>query len=133
MKEWSPLAVDAIMKIEIKQWGHTQVYVPERTDTYIEYVTTYVSAPVLDQNGKILYYETQPVRVPVERARVIPAHYEKVVHAGAEFSVTSAKTQQKIWILLDLRDANMFKTPYDMTERIFKRGLDQFRELTQSK
>lgn len=132
LRDWIPFITDAFLNIKIKQWGYTKVFVPETTETYTDYETTYVSVPYYDQNGN-LSYSTQQVQVPVEKTRVIPAHYEYFAHAGAEFTLISASGQQKIWMLLDLRDASGDKVPIEMTERILARAMNQFQNLTNRK
>ncbi|VBB04999.1 Hypothetical protein LUCI_0205 [Lucifera butyrica] len=129
MREWAPLITDAFLNVDIKQWGYTKVFVPESTYTYTDYVTNYITVPYYDPHGNLLY-RTQPIQVPVERTQTIPAHYDSVAHAGAQFSLITAKGRQKVWMLLDLRDAGGSKEPIEMTGRIVTRAMERLREVT---
>lgn len=131
MQAYAPLVADAILRVNVKALGTTQVFVPQSMYTYTEYQTTYVSTPVFLPGGRV-YYTTTAIQTPVMRTMVVPAHNENVGHAGAEFTLVTCKNQQKIWLLLDMRDGKE-KVPLEMTERIFQRAMDQFRELTDYK
>lgn len=129
MLEHTPLVADGILRVNIKALATTQEFVPASVYTYTTYQINYISVPVYQPRGGV-YYTTQAVQVPVQNTSVIPAHNDNVGHAGVEFTLVTSKSQQKIWLLLDMRDGKE-KIPIEMTERIFQRALDRFRELTQ--
>ncbi len=116
---------EAKLDIKIRQWGYTQQYVPDTIENYTEYQNTPVSVVQYDSNGRP-YTTIQWVQVPIERSRIIPAHYEPIAHAGAECTLTNNKTGAKIWMLIDLRDAKGDKVPSEMMERILRRALERF-------
>lgn len=128
LNEYTPKLAEAVLDIQIKALATTQVFVPESMYTYTEYQTSYVTVPVYGANGNV-YYTTQAVQVPVQRTSVIPAHYETVGHAGAEFSLKTTGASRKVWLLVDMRDGNG-REPVAMLDRIVKRAMDEFREVT---
>ena len=128
---YNPMVADVILSVTIKALGTTQIFIPECLYTYTEYQTSYINIPVHTPDGRI-YYTTQVIQTPVSRTSVIPAHNENIGHAGAEFSLITVNNQQRIWFLLDMRDGKE-KIPIEMTERIFKRAMDRFRELADYK
>ncbi|MBP2627267.1 MAG: hypothetical protein H6Q68_1978 [Firmicutes bacterium] len=127
MLEHTQLVADGILKVNIKALAMTQEFVPASVYTYTTYQINYISVPVYLPRGGV-YYNTQAVQVPVQNTGVIPAHNENMGHAGVEFTIVTSKIQQKIWFLLDMQDGKE-KIPLEMTERIFQRALDRFREL----
>jgi len=128
MLEHTSILADGILKVNIKALSTTQEFVPVSVYTYTTYQINYISVPVYLPRGGITY-TTQAVQVPVQNTSVIPAHNDNIGHAGVEFTLTASKNQQKIWLLLDMRDGKE-KKPIEMTERIFQRALDRFQELT---
>jgi hypothetical protein len=128
MKEYAPQVADGVLTVSVRALGTSQVYVPERVYYYTTYQTQYIQTPVYHPNGGVSYI-TQAIQVPVQNVGVTPAHYETIGHAGAEFTLVAGADRQKVWILVDMRDGNG-KVPLEMTGRIFKRAMDQFRKLT---
>lgn len=126
--ELLPKAVDAHLTVKVRQWGYIQVYVPETTETYTEYRSTPIHVVQYDANGNAKTV-VQWVEIPIERVRIIPAHYEPLAQAGLEFVLTDANSGQKIWMLLDMREARGGKTPADMAGRIVSRLIEQLTEL----
>lgn len=115
-------SADAVLAITIRQFGRTDRFVKESTR-----IVTHTEAIVIDTpNGP------RQILMPAPTEETTPAHYEHDSHAGAEFMLTDSKTRQKVWTLLDLRDAkNSTKPPIDMTERIFERAVDMLQQLIQ--
>lgn len=122
--EYGPKVVDGHLTIEVQQWGYSQLYVPEAWESYTKYCSMPVRVVKYDAKGKSTT-TTQWEQVPVEAMRLVPAHYNQIAHAGLNFSLTSSRTGEKVWILLDLRDADGSKVPVEMTERILKRAADR--------
>lgn len=123
--EYTPSLADARLTLKVRQWGYTQEYVPEAWESYTEYRSVPVSVIETDTKGNrtvTTHWEEQPFKA----MRYVPAHYKQVSHAGLELTLTSIKTGEKVWILLDLRDAEGSKAPFDMTERIIRRATDQY-------
>ncbi len=131
IKEYTPLAADGTLTVSIKALGTTQVFVPASVYYYTTYQTSYIQTPVFLPGGGVTYV-TQTIQTPVQNTGMTPAHYDSIGHAGAEFSLVAGSERQKIWILVDVRDGNG-KVPLEMTERIFKRAMEQFRKITDYK
>ncbi|MCE5286608.1 MAG: hypothetical protein LLG02_12275 [Pelosinus sp.] len=124
MKEWMPQVVDAILKVDIKQFGYTEQFVPAHEESYTDFETTHVTDTKYDNKGN-QYTEDREITTPVERTRFVPDEYITYAHAGAEISLFAGKNQQLVWQLVDLRDANGCKVPLEMEERIFDRSVSQ--------
>lgn len=124
MKEWMPQVVDAVLKVDIKQFGYTEHLVPAHEENYIDYETTYITVTKYDNKGN-QYTENSEIKTPVERTRYVPDYYIIYAHAGAEFSLFVEKNQQLVWRLVDLRDATGYKVPLEMEERIIDRSMSQ--------
>lgn len=128
LTEYTSKIVDAKLTLKVRQWGYTQVYVPETWETYTRYRSVPVKVIETDTKGNRTV-TTHWEQVPFEEMRLVPAHYNQISHAGLELSLVSSKTGEKVWMLLDLRDANARKKPIDMTERIIKRAIGRFASL----
>lgn len=128
IKEWMPKVVDAILKVDIKQFGYTEQLVPAHEESYVDYVTTYITDTRYDNKGN-QYTEQHEIKTPVEKTRYVADYYLEYAHAGAEISLIAGKNQQLIWRLVDLRDATGYKVPLEMEERIFDRALDQLKKV----
>lgn len=128
MKEWMPQVVDGILKVDIKQFGYTEMLVPAHQENYTEYETTYITVTKYDNKGN-QYTENSEIKTPVGRTRYVPDFYMIFAHAGAEFSLFMGKNQQMVWHLVDLRDATGYKVPLEMEERIIDRSMSQFRKV----
>lgn len=118
---------DAVLNLKILSLGYSRALVPGEWKTE----TTYVSQPVVIpkvENGRTTY-ETEYVSTPIVTRKFVPEHYIKISNAGLEFTLIDAKTQKKIWILLDSRENDEMKEPIGMAERILKRTADQFLKL----
>lgn len=131
MREYTPTLTDAVLTVTVKAMSTEQFFVPERMYTYTTYQTQYVYVPVYDpyRGG---YTTVQTIQVPVQNTGITPAHYESVGHAGAEFALARSGDGKKLWLLVDMRDGNG-KVPVEMTDRIFKRSMDQLRDATKNK
>lgn len=131
MREYTPTLTDAVLTVTVKALSSEQVFVPERIYTYTTYQTQYVNVPVFDPyRGN--YTIVQSIQVPIQNTGITPAHYESVGHAGAEFALAKSGDGKKLWLLVDMRVGNG-KVPIEMTERIFKRSMDQLRDATKSR
>lgn len=119
---------DAFLKLKVLSLGQSKVLVPGQWKTEIIYVDEPVLLSRTDGNGNTTT-ETQYVRKPRNVKKFVPEHIEMISNAGMEFSLTDAKTQKKIWILLDSREAGAEKEPIGMAERILKRTVEQFLKL----
>jgi hypothetical protein len=128
MDQFTPIYADAVLKVKVKALGYTKVWVPDRTERYTEYQEVLVNTEYRDSKGRVVGYKTDKVQVPVEKTRLIPAHYAYTAHAGAELSLLS-KQGQSVWMLVDMREAPGTKVPIEMTQRIFNRAVDKFFEL----
>lgn len=128
MRQRLAQVVDAELSIEVRQWGYSKEWVPDSWESYTEYRSTPITVTDYDEKGNARS-RVQWVQVPVEKTRLVPAHYTQFAHAGLVFTLTNAKTGAKSWMLLDLRDASGTKVPLEMTERIVKRAIDRFATL----
>jgi hypothetical protein len=127
IQEWTPRVVDAVLKVEIRQFGYTKMFVPAHEEIYTDYETTYITDTKYDSQGN-QYTETHKIETPVERTRYVADHYITYAHAGAVFSLFNAKNQL-VWQLTDLRDAGDDKVPIEMEERIFDRSLGKLKNV----
>ncbi len=131
MREYTPKLVDAILTVTVRALSTEQIFVPDRIYTYTTYETQNVYVTRYDPyRGN--YTDVQTVKIPVQHTGVIPAHYENLGHAGAEFALALSGDGKKVWLLVDMRDGNG-KPPLEMTERIFKRSMDRLRNATKSR
>ena len=128
LTEYSPKVADAQLTLRVQQWGYTQVYVPESWESYTRYRSVPVKIVETDAKGNRTV-TTHWEQVPFEEMRLIPAHYNQISHAGMTLSLTNSKTGEKVWMLLDLRDADASKKPIEMTERILRRAAGRFASL----
>ncbi|MBP2636735.1 MAG: hypothetical protein H6Q72_2642 [Firmicutes bacterium] len=128
LTEYTPKVADAQLTLRMRQWGYTQVYMPETWETYTRYRSVPVKVIETDAKGNRTV-TTHWEQVPFEEMRLVPAHYNQISHAGLDLSLVSSKTGEKVWMLLDLRDADASKKPIDMTERIINRAVGRFGSL----
>ncbi len=131
MSEYAPKLTDATLDVTVRALSTTRIFVPESVYYYTAYERRYVSVPAYTHRGTV-YYTTQQVQVPVQRSEIRPAHYEYFGHAGAEFALARSGDGKKLWLLVDMRDGKA-KVPLEMTERIFKRAMDRFREVADNR
>ncbi len=131
MREYGPQLADAVLTVAVKALSTTRVFVPESVYYYTTYEKRHVSVPAYTHHGTV-YYTTQEIQVPVQRSEIRPAHYEYFGHADAEFALVRNRDGKKIWLLIDMRDGKA-KVPLEMTERIFKRAMDRFREVADNR
>lgn len=122
-----PQAYDNKLMLYIRQYGETDVWVPEKT----RYVTTNrvieVKEERYDLSGK-LRTTIKKVTVPVTEKQTTPAHYEIWTTAGVEMQMLD-KDGTPVWQLIDFRDSSDKRNPYSMTERILNRVIDKLVEL----
>lgn len=126
--ENAPVFADAQLTITVRQWGYTQEYVPEKWERHTEYRSVPVKVIETDARGRRTV-TTHWEQVPFEEMRLVPAHYKQISHAGLALTLTNYKNGEKVWMLLDLRDAEGAKAPIDITERIIKRATERYASL----
>lgn len=122
MDLFTPIIADAILNSKVTSFGYDQRFVAESYSTYTEQVETEIYVDVQDSTGKWTR-EKKIIRKPVERIRIIPAHYDTYGNAGMDYTLIDTKTNETIWMLRDIREAGG-KNPIDMTERIIKRAAE---------
>ncbi|MDU2063285.1 MAG: hypothetical protein E6713_00495 [Sporomusaceae bacterium] len=125
--KFTPIIADAVLNIKVTAFGYDKRFVPESSYTYTEQVESEADMEVLDSNGRWVHKKMK-VRKPVERTVVTPAHYDTYANAGMEYILLDSKTNEAIWMLRDIREANG-KDPMGMTERIMNRAADYMLKL----
>lgn len=128
MQTYTAIYVDGTFKVDVSELGYTRVWIPEKVETYTENQEVTVTTELRDANGRVTGTSTSKVTIPVEKVRVIPAHYLYTGHAGATFTIAEEKKQQPIWTIVDIREA-YDKDPFGMMQRILKRTMDKWNEL----
>ena len=58
--------------------------------------------------------------MPVERLKIVPAYYKNVANTGVKSVLKDAKTNENIFMVLDVRDSE-YKGILPMTNRILER------------
>ena len=119
---FTPIIADAILNIKVTSFSYDQRFVPESSYTYIEQVETEIDTSYQDSSGRWVHGKKK-IKKPVERTRITPAHYDRYGNAGMDYTLIETKTNEPIWMLLDVREARG-KDPIDMTERIINRAAD---------
>lgn len=122
-----PSMVDAILQIKVISFGYDQRFVPEVIRTYREQVEKEVEVDVRDSKGKWVKKKVK-VKQPVERTVITPEHYDMYGNAGLTYMMVDAKTNETIWMLLDIREARG-KDPLAMTGRIIVRAAERLSKL----
>lgn len=119
---FTPLLTDAVLHVKVSSFGYDKRFVPEKISTYIEQVEVETEVHIQDSKGH-WRTETRKIKKPVERVVVTPAHYDTYGNAGMKYMLVDNKTDETVWMLLDVREANG-KDPIDMTERIINRAAE---------
>ena len=119
--------VDAILQIKVISFGYDQRFVPESSRTYKEHDETEVEVDVRDSTGKWVKKKVK-VKQPVQRIVITPAHYDTYGNAGLTCMLVDAKTNETVWMLLDIREARG-KDPIAMTGRIITRAAERLSKL----
>ena len=116
----TPSIVDAILHSKVTSCGYDQRFVAEAINTYREQVETEVEVDIQDSRGKWVKKRVK-VKQPVQRTVITPAHYDTYGNAGMTYMLVDAKTNETVWMLLDIREAGV-KDPLAMTGRIITRA-----------
>ncbi|MDR7868797.1 MAG: hypothetical protein RIN56_18545 [Sporomusaceae bacterium] len=119
---FTPLITDAVLHIKVSSFGYDKRFVPEKISTYIEQVEVETDVYIQDSKGNWIQ-QKRKVKKPVERTSITPAHYDTYGNAGMKYMLIDNKTNESVWMLLDVREANG-KDPIDMTERIINRAAE---------
>lgn len=119
---FTPLITDAVLHIKVSSFGYDKRFVPEKISTYIEQVEVETEVHIQDSKGHWIT-EKKKVKKPVERTVITPAHYDTYGNAGMKYMLVDNKTDEAVWMLLDVREA-YGKDPIDMTERIIHRAAE---------
>lgn len=127
MESFTPSIVDAILQIKVTSFGYDRRFVPESSHTYKEQIEKEVEVDVRDSNGKWVKKKVK-VKEPVQRTVTTPAHYDTYGNAGLTFILVDAKTNETLWMLLDIREARN-KDPMAMTGRIIARSAKNLSKL----
>lgn len=127
MDSFIPNMVDAILQIKVTSFSYDQRYVPESVRTYREQVETEVEVDIQDAKGKWVK-KTVKLKQPVQRTVITPAHYDTYANAGLTYMLVDAKTNETVWMLLDIREARG-KDPMSMTGRIITRAAQRLSKL----
>lgn len=127
MDSFTPSIVDAVLQIKVTVFGYHQRFVPESSRTYTEQVEREVEVDVRDSRGKWVKKKTK-VKRPVQRKVITPAHYDTYGNAGLTYMLVDAKTNETVWMLLDIREAKD-KDPMAMTGRIIARVAERLSKL----
>lgn len=118
-----PAVADAILKVTITAHNYSTVHIEQTTEIYTDYEYRTIYEPYYN-SGRYAGSIARTIQVPVTKTRFVPAHDIQIAHAGAEFVLEDAKTQQSVWRLVDIREAPS-KSALSMTERIFERAKGQ--------
>ena len=127
MDSFTPSIVDAILHIKVTVFGYDQRFVPESSRTYKEQDEKEVEVDVRDSKGKWVKKKVK-VKEPVRRTVTTPAHYDTYGNAGLTYMLVDAKTNEPVWMLLDIREARG-KDPMAMTGRIIARAAKHLSKL----
>lgn len=127
MDSFTPLIADAILEIKVTSFGYDERFVPKSSYTYTEKVETEIEVSHRDSRGRWIK-EKKKIKQPVKRRRIIPAHYDTYGNVGMDYTLIDTKTNEAIWMLLDVREA-LGKDPIDMAERIINRTADRLSKL----
>ena len=127
MDNFTPSIVDAILHIKVTAFGYDQRFVPKSIRTYTEQVEKVVVVDVRDSRGKWVKKRVK-VKEPVRRTVITPAHYDTYGNAGLTYMLADAKTNETVWMLLDIREAKS-KDPMAMTGRIITRAAEHLSKL----
>ena len=127
MDSFTPSIVDAILHIKVTAFGYDQRFVPKSIRTYTEQVEKEVVVDVRDSRGKWVKKRVK-VKEPVQRTVITPAHYDTYGNAGLTYMLVDAKTNETVWMLLDIREARG-KDPMAMTGRIITRAAEHLSKL----
>lgn len=119
---FTPLLTDAVLHVKVSSFGYDKRFVPERISTYTEQVEVETDVYIQDSRGN-WRTEKRKIKKPVERTVVTPAHYDTYGNAGMKYMLIDNKTDESVWMLLDVREANG-KDPIDMIERIINRAAE---------
>lgn len=122
LDRYIPIMTDAQLTIKVTSFGYDQRFVPESSYTYTEQVETEIDSSYQDSNGRWIHKKTT-IKKPVTKTRITPAHYDTYANAGLEYTLVDTKTNEPVWMLLDVREARL-KDPIDMAERIINRAAD---------
>ena len=120
MDSLTPSIVDAILHSKVTSCGYDQRFVPEAIRTHREQVETEVEVDIQDSKGKWVKKRVK-AKQPVQRIVITPAHYNTYGNAGLTYMLVDAKTNETVWMLLDIREARG-KDPIAMTGRIIIRA-----------
>lgn len=127
MDSFTPSVVDAVLQIKVTVFGYDQRFVPEAIRTYKEQDEKEVEVDVRDSKGKWVKKKVK-VKQPTRRTVITPAHYDTYGNAGLTYMLVDAKTNETVWMLLDIREARG-KDPLAMTGRIIKRAAERLSKL----
>lgn len=131
MQKQLPTVADAILNINMTSLEYSTRHVPSYTEAYTDYEYQTVYEPYINSYGQHAGNVAKTIKVPVQRYRVVPAHDVQVGNAGAELKLMTTKDQQRVWLLLDVREEED-RTPINVTQRIFKRAKDRLKKMTKS-
>ena len=70
VQEWLPIVSDGVLTVNLRQYGYSQVFVPESTYTYTDYEKSTVTEEVRDKRGHLIKTITKEIKVPVEKTCV---------------------------------------------------------------
>lgn len=124
---FTPGIVDAVLSISVTVFGYDQRFVPEASRTYKEQEEKEIEVDVRDSTGKWVKKKVK-VKQPVRRTVTTPAHYDTYGNAGVTYILVDAKTNETVWMLLDIREARN-KDPLAMTGRIINRAAERLSKL----
>ncbi len=127
MDSFTPSIVDAILHIKVTAFGYDQRFVPESIRTYKEQEEKEVVVNIREATGKWVK-KTVKIKQPVRRTVITPAHYDTYGNAGLTYMLVDAKTNETVWMLLDIREARG-KDPMAMTGRIITRAAKHLSKL----
>ena len=127
LDSFTPSIVDAILQIKVTAFGYDQRFVPETSRTYKEQVEKEVEVDVRDSRGKWVKKKVK-VKQPTQRTVITLAHYDTYGNAGLTYMLVDAKTNETVWMLLDIREAKG-KDPMAMTGRIITRAAERLAKL----
>lgn len=127
LERFTPGIVDAVLSINVTAFGYDQRFVPEASRTYKEQEEKEVEVDVRDSTGKWVKKKVK-VKQPVRRTVTTPAHYDTYGNAGVTYMLVDAKTNETVWMLLDIREARN-KDPLAMTGRIINRAAERLSKL----
>lgn len=115
--------VDQVLEFELVVFRIDKVFVPERRYTETEYIDTMVITKKKGSQEE----EKTTVRMPVEKLKIVPAYYKNVANTGVKSILKDVKTNENIFMVLDVRDSD-YKGILPMTNRILERTGDRIAE-----